>query len=1240
LFLYFFPPDFWEFESFQLQFVAGVDCLLTAAVTMQKTEFQINGYLYRRGNDNSSWSNRYVTLSTDTGAMKLYMEKSGKRTIKGQLNIKKSVFSEISSDQAGRQFAFELVSDELKGKSEDAVLILAAPDQDQYDEWKKSISVCFTIRDSRRRKSTMSEGTSSMSSSMTDVKAAVQSEPSYPSSEVSIEADAISNNKLPENELTSISSNAPTPEVTSSQSSTEEVQVSADVVDSIPNEKQSDSSLRKINPAGLEKQLSMATTEATAQPQPHRVNSEDEVDRSIRNAAMNAQQNVELTAAAPIDTPARPRPSVELYRKTSVKFEENPLTVTIDSPLPSPAISRTPFATVPNVVAPAAVSAVSPLSKIFGESPAGDDSILGTNESEMSSEMNSPFPPGKSAVSQKLEKKLARMSFKKPNFKNLLNDNGLDEQMKQELEIAAEVKQGTVVPRPSIVKKEKEPEVPVRTPLPPRQLSVHVRPTEPVREGYLQKLDSSSLNDLGEDSWLDQFASLQVNTGELKLYAEIGGRRILRGSMNVNQYIARGIDYVFYGKVFAAELVVQNEGGSPSEEAAAVFAMEDLEKYSYWMISFQDAKDMYLEEKHRQEELLRQEEEAEERKRQEEEEKMRHAAADASMAESKNNEHRRSFRPFEGGSTIAFAGLDDIEGIQHVHYTGSDSNRSSPTLSDNGAAQMPEYLQSPMSPVPMPLPLPTGEMKTVMSSNRLLSSANLATPLAKAGIALTERVPTSSNMRSLERQPSHRGMPVDGDSHDFLMQRQRSHSAAPDLEPSYHHPLAAIFNPVDASHGAPHTSLRMDEDNSPLDLMSPNTAMIMQQMFIPEVENLTLEFSKIHYPMERLARRIKIWYCSSGFSISSEKEVENFVRELRNTDDKVLHAFSHEKFAYLNDWAKLLEMLRKYEEHSAQDPRTHANKAAQTPEEAELNGHFAFILKGKTKGDERGPAYPVVNVSLNESLDIEPLARKLASEFSISESVVSTKLLGMLAKKDSALANGFKMLKEDMTFAEDLVLYQEEVIEHMWQSYTALKSLIEQKDAVINQLYSQLSEAQEKYRSMQLGTDAHHTSGVSHSTTIIKKLGGDVPDSQDVKVIADREFNNADRDGDGRISREEWRKWIEDKHNLIQEHNHVKSMLMEEIRILRRSMNPQSQQTFEELRRSEEIRNRVEEELIRAQIANDGLRDDLFSISVRLKDVEQEKMMLESDWKEKFEAMKKENDELDCPVRTEDCGRL
>lgn len=80
------------------------------------------------------------------------------------------------------------------------------------------------------------------------------------------------------------------------------------------------------------------------------------------------------------------------------------------------------------------------------------------------------------------------------------------------------------------------------------------------------------------------------------------------------------------------------------------------------------------------------------------------------------------------------------------------------------------------------------------------------------------------------------------------------------------------------------------------------------------VSQLKFAISRVKYPSERLSRRIKVWYCSSGFSIASASEVEQFVKELRNTGDAVLSSFAEEKFTDLQDWANLLAVLRKYEQ--------------------------------------------------------------------------------------------------------------------------------------------------------------------------------------------------------------------------------------------------------------------------------------------------------------------------------------
>jgi hypothetical protein len=188
----------------------------------------------------------------------------------------------------------------------------------------------------------------------------------------------------------------------------------------------------------------------------------------------------------------------------------------------------------------------------------------------------------------------------------------------------------------------------------------------------------------------------------------------------------------------------------------------------------------------------------------------------------------------------------------------------------------------------------------------------------------------------------------------------------------------------------------------------------------------------------------------------------------------------------------------------------------------------------------------------------------------------------------------------------------------MWESYTALKAVIEQKDEVINQLYNQLSDLQDKVNT----SHSVQHSLFSPSTSVSGKGGKQTP--KELQVLADREFYAADKDGDGRISREEWRNWIQDKHNLIQEHNEVKTVLMNEIKNLRKALGPQAEQIYNEVKRHDEVRSKQEEELVNVHIENDRLKSEINLLNQKMKDLEEEKGMVESDFNEQIKSYQKQ----------------
>ena len=330
--------------------------------------------------------------------------------------------------------------------------------------------------------------------------------------------------------------------------------------------------------------------------------------------------------------------------------------------------------------------------------------------------------------------------------------------------------------------------------------------------------------------------------------------------------------------------------------------------------------------------------------------------------------------------------------------------------------------------------------------------------------------------------------------------------------------------------------------------------------------------------------------------MSTEQEIEQFVNELQQTGDSTLQSFSKEKFDNILDWAHLLEVLRKYEGKMLVE---------EAMEHDDLSNSWLISAAASIASKEAEP----VSIRISDSSSLEVIAKELAAGFGISEDALIAQLPAMMtANGNNPIQIGLEQLKDDLIFAEDLVLYQEEVIDHLWESYTVLKSVVEQKDEVINQLYTELTDLKEKGRN---NTSKHRVSLSDGAKTSFEEI---MKDSSLVTITAEK---NIDPIG----SREEWRNWMDEKHKLIQSHNEVKSSLVNEIRTLRKSLNPNTEQTFLDLQKSENLRLKLEEELVKSQIQCDQLRSELSQMQIKCHESETEKSMMESDWQERYNAL-------------------
>ena len=119
----------------------------------------------------------------------------------------------------------------------------------------------------------------------------------------------------------------------------------------------------------------------------------------------------------------------------------------------------------------------------------------------------------------------------------------------------------------------------------PRELTLANRPTELARAGYLLKLDAAS-KDIGEDSWISQYVTLDVSTGILEYFAEIAGRRILRGKVDISEASIKTIDYVYYGRLFSFKLMMNSARNlsNNQQQESIIFSAEELESLYYLFI--------------------------------------------------------------------------------------------------------------------------------------------------------------------------------------------------------------------------------------------------------------------------------------------------------------------------------------------------------------------------------------------------------------------------------------------------------------------------------------------------------------------------------------------------------------------------------------------------------------------------------------------------------------------------------
>jgi hypothetical protein len=505
-------------------------------------------------------------------------------------------------------------------------------------------------------------------------------------------------------------------------------------------------------------------------------------------------------------------------------------------------------------------------------------------------------------------------------------------------------------------------------------------------------------------------------------------RRIPRGKVPILEQTVEPIDLVYYGRLYAFKLIAT---GPDDSKIVSIFSAEDLESYSYWLISFDDCFKYQDEQRE-----LKEQQELE--KLQLDEERLQQAAA--TFARSRSNSAIDGIGLPTGLPPIApglkktassqqmldksqiigerrpSMRLDHLE--QHlaqekVNDKKDSKDRTFDTITANAVSH--NFFEDPGM-----IRVPSFKSKESVFANDDINLRN----------GSGEKV---SKSRSKEKERSREigiyNEPIiqlNDKNLDELLDFSpvsppaRNHPPLPPTAPAVPPPPPAAPGSPVAQNGDLQKSLRRSISNLNNNNNNNNNVSMYKmkkrdsELDMNEIRRIEFTLKKAVYPADRLSRRVKIWYCSGGFSLSTEEEIHQFVDALKNTDDPTLKAFSEEKFEHIHDWSNLLEVLRKYEQKVLTDEKETAESA--------LSNKVRFIYEITT------PTRPEIKVEFefSEGFQLENLVRKISEAFGYSELSLLATLPPKLAELENPWCRGLVTVKEDLLFAEDLVLVSDE----------------------------------------------------------------------------------------------------------------------------------------------------------------------------------------------------------------------
>ena len=343
-----------------------------------------------------------------------------------------------------------------------------------------------------------------------------------------------------------------------------------------------------------------------------------------------------------------------------------------------------------------------------------------------------------------------------------------------------------------------------------------------------------------------------------------------------------------------------------------------------------------------------------------------------------------------------------------------------------------------------------------------------------------------------------------------------------------------------------------------------------------EEDNISYSISNVKYTSQALLRRLKVWRSSKGFKTPKApfniKGLQNFFRRMSFEEgadgDKTIAQLPLALLDVSNQtaeasnanvgWVEVLQLLRDCE-GIANSPKTKSSNTVECVAEVDVNGRVAEI-------------------EFNHDDDMDTIARQVISTLKeqYSMEISNEECLQSLITSGNPWQRTIEFLQNELSVAQDLILSLEQMMldHHIQQVLREQERLKEKENESFN--------------------------SPANQATLPVAMRFDSPLKAREIFNYEGEFSKVDTDKDGKISKEEWRGWMSEKLDLINDHNKKMEILANENKFLRSCLNPDNEKHMENQKRLELLKQvsmehqaSLKEENWALKAAIDSLKDEI-----------------------------------------------